>query len=135
MIYKIPRYVADRTLFLSFSDLDHYPNCLAPNRLDDTLRPNLLILGYPGQGKTAWVKKLSIPINEGPPLPQSSHFLYMNLREKTGKDWETWLNDRLEEQRIRGKFSNHCNPRSVRMGLGRTSDESEETRTLRMAGL
>ena len=77
-LYRIPRFIADQVLFLSYTVpiIGTFPPKLIQEENGNT--PNLLILGYPGQGKTSQFLDRENATAQQP--------LYTDLRAITAKD-------------------------------------------------
>ncbi len=85
ILYKIPRFIADEVLFLSYTIPvmgTFLPQLL---RNGNSHTPNLIILGYPGQGKTSLFQDTQIT--------QAPNSAYLDLRDTPSTEWEPKINE------------------------------------------
>jgi hypothetical protein len=83
-IYKTPQITANNTLFLFRPKRRNAELPLVLNKLLLTSTPNLIVVGFPGQGKARKIQQL---IND----KKEAHHIYLNLRHVSDQNWISFV--------------------------------------------
>ncbi|GJL63618.1 MAG: hypothetical protein NPIRA04_22720 [Nitrospirales bacterium] len=85
-LIKIPRFIADRTLFLSYTPPATCSFSAFFTQKIQRVLPHCLLIGFPGQGKTTHVKELS---------KKKPAMLYFDFKAHRPEEWERTLKKEL----------------------------------------
>jgi hypothetical protein len=83
-IYKTPQITANNTLFLFRPKRKNAELPLVLNKLLLASTPNLIVVGFPGQGKA---RKIQLLIND----KKEAHHIYLNLRNVSDQNWINYV--------------------------------------------
>ncbi|GJL54406.1 MAG: hypothetical protein NPIRA02_15380 [Nitrospirales bacterium] len=97
-LIKMPRFIADRTLFLSYTPPPAWS--ISDSFVQRNLRvlPHCLLVGFPGQGKTTHVKELS---------KKEPAMLYFDFKAHRPEEWERTLKKELAAVQTEKRCSIH----------------------------